>query len=39
MTTINKAKIIDITKIIGSIPDVDIDNSYQIPEKCLIIKY
>lgn len=39
MTTINKAKIIDITKIIGSMLVVDINNSYQIPEKCLIIKY
>ena len=39
MTTINKAKIIDITKITGSILEVNINNSYQIPEKCLIIKY
>ena len=39
MTTINKAKIIDITKITGNILEVNINNSYQIPEKCLIIKY
>ena len=38
-TTISNAKNIDIMRIKGKMPDVLMDNSYQIILKCLIIKF
>ncbi len=38
ITTIRSAKSIDIIKITGNMPLVIINNSYQIPDKSLIIK-